>query len=147
MDISQTRSDSNVPIYEYRCNQCRRKTTVFVRSFSAAVEPACERCGSRDLARLISRFAVVRSEESRLEDLAGPSSLAGLDEDDPRSIAQWARRMGDAAGEDLGPEWDEMVDRMEAGELPDDLDGDGLDDGGWENGGETGHSHALEDGE
>lgn len=78
----------------------------------------------------MSRFAVVRSEESRLDDLADPAALGGLDEDDPRSVAQWARRMGDAVGEDLGPEWDEMVDRMEAGEMPDDLEGGGEDDGG-----------------
>jgi len=79
--------------------------------------------------------SVVRSEESRLESLADPSSLAGLDEDDPRSIARWMRTMSQETGEDLGPEFDEMVDRLEAGEDPEeiegslgDLGGQGLDD-------------------
>lgn len=117
-----------MPIYEYRCNACRRKTTVFVRSFSSPVEPVCEHCGGRDLSRLISRFAVMRSEESRLEDLADPTALGDLDESDPRSVARWARKMGESVGEELGPEWDEMIDRMEAGEMPDEAGdpGDGV---------------------
>jgi hypothetical protein len=84
---------------------------------------------------LVSLVSVVRSEESRLESLADPSSLAGLDEDDPRSIARWMRTMSQETGEDLGPEFDEMVDRLEAGEDPEeiesslgDLGGQGLDD-------------------
>jgi hypothetical protein len=71
----------------------------------------------------MSRVAVLRSEESHLEDLASESSLADLDESDPRSVARWARRMGREMGEDLGPEFHEMVERMEAGEMPDDGDG------------------------
>ena len=51
-----------------------------------------------------------------------------LDESDPRSMARWARRMGDQLGEDMGPEFDDMITRMEAGEMPDDDDGgDGSD--------------------
>lgn len=65
----------------------------------------------------------MRSEESRLESLADPSSLAGLDENDPRSLARWMRKMSRETGEDLGPEFDEMVDRMEAGESPEEIEG------------------------
>ena len=61
----------------------------------------------------------MKSEESRLEELADPSSLGDLDENDPKSVARWARKMGEQMGEDLGPEYDEMVDRLEAGEMPD----------------------------
>lgn len=62
----------------------------------------------------------MKSEETRLEELADPSSLSGLDENDPKSIAKWAKQMGSAMGEDMGPEYEEMIDRMEAGEMPDD---------------------------
>jgi hypothetical protein len=71
---------------------------------------------------LISRFAVLRSEDSRMDDLADPSMFGDVDEDDPRSVARWARRMGRELGEDMGPEYDEMIDRMEAGEMPDDVE-------------------------
>jgi len=127
-----------MPIYEYRCNDCRKRVTVYWRSFSE-VETArarCPACGSEDLTRLISRVALLRSEDSRLEDLADPSSLAGLDENDPKGMARWMRKMSREMGEDLGSEFDEVVDRLEAGESPEeieaampDLEGDeGFDD-------------------
>jgi len=62
----------------------------------------------------------MKSEESRLETMGDPANLGDLDEQDPRSVARWARRMGKEVGEDLGPEFDEMVDRMEAGDLNED---------------------------
>jgi hypothetical protein len=46
----------------------------------------------------------------------------------------WARRFSKQLGEDLGPEFDEMVDRLEAGEVPEELggesDGEDGEDGG-----------------
>lgn len=114
-----------MPIYEYRCNCCQRRVSIFQRSIQGAGPAVCSHCGSSDLTRLVSRVAVLRSEESHLEDLASEASLADLDERDPRSVARWARRMGREMGEDLGPEFDEMVERMEAGETPEDLDSEG----------------------
>lgn len=99
--------------------------TILQRSMKTSDEVACPMCGNRDLERLISRVAVVRSEESHLEDLTSGAALADLDENDPRSVARWARRMGGEMGEDLGPEFDEMVERMEAGEMPEELSEDG----------------------
>lgn len=62
----------------------------------------------------------MKSEESRLEELADPSSLlSDLDENDPKSVARWMRRMSREIGEDMGPEFDEAIDRIEAGEDPD----------------------------
>jgi hypothetical protein len=66
--------------------------------------------------------AVVRSEEARLEALADPSNLAGLDENDPRSLARWMRKMSNELGEDLGDEFNEVVDRLEAGESPEEIE-------------------------
>ena len=81
---------------------------------------------------MVSRVAVMKSEESRLEDLADPSALGGVDEDDPRSVARWARKMGEHMGDDVGDDFKEMVDQMEAGEMPDDGEGPmgGADDDG-----------------
>jgi putative FmdB family regulatory protein len=110
-----------MPLYEYHCNSCRRRVTL-LRSFSETSTPCCPRCDSEDLTRLVSRVAVVRSEESRLDALADPSSLAGLDESDPRSVARWMRKMSTEMGEDMGPEFDEMVDRLEAGESPEEIE-------------------------
>jgi hypothetical protein len=80
--------------------------------------PVCPTCDSQKLRRLISRVAVSRSEESRLSSLEDDSFLAGLDEEDPRSLGRAMRRMNQEMGEDLGPEFDEVVERLESGQSP-----------------------------
>jgi len=113
-----------MPIYEYTCNDCQRRVSVFWRSYSDSEvnPPRCPSCQGANLVRLISRVAVLRSEESRLDAMADPASLAGLDENDPRSMARWMRSMGSEMGEELGPEFDEVVDRLESGQSPDDIE-------------------------
>lgn len=115
---------TSMPIYEYRCQDCRRRVSVMWRTFSEAETGTarCPRCGSQNLARLVSKVRVIRSEESRLEDLADPGNLGDLDENDPRSVARWMRKMSDEVGEDMGPEFEEVVDRLEAGESPDEIE-------------------------
>jgi putative FmdB family regulatory protein len=114
-----------MPIYDYRCLDCRRRVSLFYQTFSGAesATPTCTSCGGGNLSRLVTRVALLKSEESRLDDMADPSMFGEIDEGDPRSMARWARKMGDSLGEDMGDDFNEMIDRMEAGELPDD-DGD-----------------------
>jgi hypothetical protein len=71
---------------------------------------------------MISRVAVVRSEDSRLDDLADPSMLGDLDEDDPKSIARWMRKMSAETGEDMPEEFDEVIDRLERGQTPEEIE-------------------------
>jgi putative FmdB family regulatory protein len=107
-----------MPIYEYRCADCKRRVSLLFQTFSAAsaATPACEFCGSRNLSRLVSRVFQLKSEDAQLDDLADPSNFGDLDENDPKSVARWARKLGQQMGEDLGDDWGEMVDRLEAGE-------------------------------
>ena len=117
-----------MPIYEFRCGRCRRRTSVFTRSIGGDVEAVCSHCGSNDMSRLISRVAVVHSEDDAFSSL-DESSLADVDENDPRSMARWVRSMSRQMGEPLDAEAEADLERMEAGEMPDDLgDGDGGDD-------------------
>jgi len=113
-----------MPIYEYRCNMCHSRVTILTRSFASAesVSPQCPHCGSKNLTRLISRVAVVHSEEARLESLTDPAMLSGLDENDPRSIGRWMRRMSQQMGEDLGDEFTEIADRLESGQTPEEIE-------------------------
>ncbi len=113
-----------MPIYEFRCNACRRRTSVFTRSIGAPVSAVCQHCGAADLHRLISRVAVLRSEDDSLSGL-DESSLDGIDESDPRSVARWVRKMSRQMGEPLDAEMEADLDRLEAGEMSDDLDEDG----------------------
>ncbi|WP_026370697.1 FmdB family zinc ribbon protein [Kallotenue papyrolyticum] len=125
-----------MPIYEYLCPACNGRFQKLVRGFNPPADLRCPRCGNREVRKAVSRFALAQSEEARLESLADPSALAGLDENDPQSIARWAKKMGKELGEDLGDDWDEMVDQM----LEEELNGGGEegehstppDDLGWD---------------
>lgn len=113
-----------MPIYEYTCTDCKRRVSLLWRSFADAQsrEAVCPRCGGTHLTRLISRVAVLRSEESRLDALADPSSMPDVDENDPKSLARFMRQMASETGEELGAEFDEVVGRLEAGEDPEDIE-------------------------
>ncbi len=114
-----------MPIYEYRCLDCKRRVSIFWRTFSEAEEgdksPVCPRCGKSNLTRLISRVRVIRSEESRL-DAMSDMDFPDLDENDPKSMGRWMRKMSAEVGEDLGPEFDEVVGRLESGEDPEEIE-------------------------
>ena len=121
-----------MPVYEYRCGSCRRRSSKLFRTFAEVATPACPYCGAapEQMTKLISRVAVMKSEESRLEALADPSMFSDVDENDPRSVARWARKLGESMGDDLPEDYGEMVDQLESGEMPDDVAGVGGDDGG-----------------
>jgi putative FmdB family regulatory protein len=115
-----------MPIYEYRCEKCRRITSILTTRVSEKVEAACAHCGGKKMSRLLSRFAMPRSEESRMESLADPSKMGGVDENDPKSVARMMKRMGKEMGDEFGgEEFDEAVEEMESGgDLSDDGSGD-----------------------
>ncbi len=100
-----------MPIYEYRCGDCRRKTTAVTLSVKEAVEPVCRHGGGTRPTKLVSRVAVRTPEESRLESLADPAALAGLDENDPKSVARWMKRLGREMGEEAGEDLDREIDQ------------------------------------
>lgn len=99
-----------MPIYEYRCGGCKKRLSLLIRNINNPAAPVCSHCGSREMTRLFSRFAVVKSEESRFERMADPSNFGDLDENDPKSVARWAKRMGKDLGEDMGDDFDEMME-------------------------------------
>ena len=103
-----------MPIYEYRCADCGKRSTFVTLSVRSAFESRCQACGSGNTKKLVSRVAVLRSEESRMESLADPSKLGGLDENDPGSVARWMKKMGREMGEDLGDDFEGEIDRAVA---------------------------------
>ncbi|HLF29193.1 MAG TPA: zinc ribbon domain-containing protein [Anaerolineae bacterium] len=116
-----------MPIYEYRCPNCKKRVSIFFRNLSSVDHAAarCPNCGSGGLLRLMSRVRVIRgsskSMDSDGEDF-GDEMLDGLDENDPRSMGRFMRKMAEESGEDLPPEFNEVVGRLEKGESPEDIE-------------------------
>jgi putative FmdB family regulatory protein len=109
-----------MPKYEFRCQNCNRKSalTFTFAEYDTALK-ICPHCQSQQMARIIRRVAIAKSEDSRMDALADDSIMAGLDEEDPRALGQFMRKMSSEMGEDLGDEFGEVVDRLEKGQSPD----------------------------
>jgi len=108
-----------MPRYDYRCQSCKKRSVIFqTYADYGRTKVKCPHCGSEELQRLIGRVRIARSEESRLDELSDPSDWGDVDENDPRSMARMMRKMGSELGEDMPGEFDEVVDRLEAGEDP-----------------------------
>ena len=115
-----------MPSYEYRCSNCKRRFEIFLTYHEYSSHSAvCPRCGSNQVQRRIGRIRIARSEDSRLENLADPANLEGL-EDDHKALGHMMRKMkselGSEMGEDIGPEFDEVVNRLEAGQSPEEIE-------------------------
>jgi putative FmdB family regulatory protein len=130
-----------MPNYDYICLDCHHRFDVFM-SFSeyGKRKVTCPNCQSANIRRGIPRVRVAKSEDSRLDDLSSdfsdPSALAGL-ENDPQAMGRMMRKMGNEMGEEMPPEFGEVVDRLEKGQSPEeiekempDLGDSGMGDGG-----------------
>jgi len=123
-----------MPIYEYRCASCHRKVSVFWRTFSSVDESTarCTFCGSAKLSKLASRVRVIRgggrSEDTSSMPAGGDmddsmmQEMGGLDENDPRSLGRFMRKMAADSGEEMGPEFNEIIGRLEKGEDPEKIE-------------------------
>lgn len=111
-----------MPNYPYTCLKCRKRFEVFMTFNEYGTRRVhCPHCQSDQVQRRITRVRVARSEESRMESLADPSMLDGL-EDDPKAMGRMMREMSHEMGEELGPEFDEVVDRLESGQSPEEIE-------------------------
>lgn len=99
-----------MPIYEYQCNPCGRRFSFLYGVTAGSTDPSCPKCQSKDLTRLFSRFATVRSPDAMLENLADPSKMGDLE--DPKALARWAKQVGGALGPEMGMDADGVVDEM-----------------------------------
>lgn len=130
-----------MPTYEFRCNSCKRKVSLTYKTYAAYDEAVhtCPRCGSTDLTRLISRVALKRPSLARLMsgDTADDSALDNIDDSDPRLLGRMLREMSEETGEGLGDEFEDVVNRLERGENPEDIEASLPGDEGEGLGGDT----------
>jgi len=112
-----------MPTYDYVCLACRQRFDVFLTYSEYGVKKvSCSLCGSADVKRRLNRVRVLKSDESRMEGMA--DDFTGLDglEDDPQALGSMMRRMGSQMGTDLPAEFNDVVDRLEAGQSPEQIE-------------------------
>ena len=111
-----------MPTYDYRCLECKKRFEVFIPYAEYGTRPvACPHCASVKVERRIGRVRIAHSSEARMEQMADPANLDALDQD-PRALGRMMREMSGEIGEEMGPEFDEVVSRLEKGESPEDIE-------------------------
>lgn len=126
-----------MPNYDYICRDCHQRFDVFMTFSEYGTRPVtCPHCKSKNVRRGVPRVRMAKSEESRLDslssDFSDPAALAGL-ENDPQAMGRMMRKMGKEMGEEIPPEFNEVVDRLEKGQSPEDIEKELPDLGGAEN--------------
>jgi putative FmdB family regulatory protein len=108
-----------MPIYEYWCKACGKKSSVFVRSISMGFTPRCDGCGSQGLERLVSGFAYHKSMKTIHEEGGEPTMFPRDDYyKDPRNIGRWTEKRLEELGIEMPEETRKMIDAAREGEMP-----------------------------
>ena len=107
-----------MPIYEFRCEDCQKKFSALIGMTAEPDDTRCPRCGSVKAWRLVSRFARLRTEDDRVEDLADEIEISG-EPDSPSKMREKMKDMGKALDEDMSDEMEEMFEADMEGKLED----------------------------
>lgn len=112
-----------MPTYDFICNDCKQRFEIFLSYSEYGKKPApCSHCGSVNTRRRMTRVRIAKSDESRFDSMESEmGNLEGL-EDDPKALGKMMRKMGNEMGEDLPPEFDDVVDRLESGQSPEEIE-------------------------
>lgn len=128
-----------MPTYDFICNDCNQRFDIFMTYSEYGTKPViCSRCGSENTRRRMTRVRIAKSEETRMDSLEsefGNMDMEGL-EDDPKALGRMMRKMGKEMGEELPPEFDDVVDRLESGQSPKEIESALPDLGGGDMGGD-----------
>jgi putative FmdB family regulatory protein len=107
-----------MPVYEFFCPACRKKSSFLVRNAST-FEPKCSICGSADVARIISTFAYHKSLQTIHEESGDPGMYSSPDYyKDPRNIGRWAEKKFNDMGMEMPNEIQQKIQAAREGELP-----------------------------
>jgi putative FmdB family regulatory protein len=107
-----------MPVYEFRCRSCQKKSSFFVRSVSESPSPVCPVCGSRELSRLISSFAYHKSLATIHEESGEPDSPGADYYKDPRNIGRWTEKKFDEMGMEMPSQVQDMIQAAREGDMP-----------------------------
>ncbi len=112
-----------MPTYDFICNNCQQRFDVFMTFAEYGKKKvACTFCKSTNVRRRMTKVRIAKSEESRMESMANDfSGFEGL-EDDPKAMGRMMRKMGKEMGEEMPSEFDEVVDRLESGQSPEEIE-------------------------
>ena len=112
-----------MPTYDFICNTCSQRFDIFLTYAEYGKTPVyCAHCKSADVRRRMTKVRIAKTEEGRMESLAENfSGFEGLEEN-PAKLGRMMKKIGREMGEELPAGFDEVVDRLEAGQSPEEIE-------------------------
>ena len=108
-----------MPIYEYRCQDCAKLSSFFLRSINSQVTPVCSHCQSKDMERRMSSFATGKTVSSVHESFGPGSQHRSPDYySDPRNIGRGVEDTFRKHGMDMPQTVRDNIDAARSGETP-----------------------------
>lgn len=112
-----------MPTYDFICNSCEQRFDVFMTFNEYGTKTVhCTHCNSEDVRRRMTKVRIAKTEDSRMETMAENFSGFESMEEDPKALGEMMRKMGNTMGEDLPPEFDEVVERLESGQSAEEIE-------------------------
>lgn len=114
-----------MPTYDFICNACRQRFDIFLTFAEYGKKTVhCSHCNSSDVRRRMTKVRIAKTQDQRYASMADEfESFAGLD-GDPKALGQMMKNMGKELGEDLPPEFNEVVERLDDGQSPEEIESD-----------------------
>jgi len=110
-----------MPIYEYRCNRCKKVfSQLFLNSKETQIAK-CKYCNAKEVTRLLSSFSIHQTEESRLKNVDTTRRHSDEFYKDSRNVGLWTKKRMKELGVDLGPKIDEIVEKGRTGKILDEV--------------------------
>ncbi len=127
-----------MPIYEFYCIACNGIFNFFSKTVNTHKFPNCPKCGLGEMTKIVSSFSAPTGkkgtndsefpdiEENRLEKAIGylAEKADKINEGDSREAADLMRKFSDMTGVNLGEKMSDALDRLEAGDDPDQIEAD-----------------------
>lgn len=111
-----------MPIFEYQCAACGRVGSHVILGTERKSRPRCPHCGSARTRRVMSSFAMIESESSRLANLDTGKGREDSYYRDSRNVGLWAKKRAQQMGVDLGPKFEETIEQARTGKLIKDME-------------------------
>jgi putative FmdB family regulatory protein len=111
-----------MPIYEFICQNCHRRTSFLIRAASAPFVLKCSFCGNANLSRVISGFAYHKSLKTVWEESGEPTMHP--DDSyyrDPRNIGRRVEKKFQDMGQEMPAQIQEEIRAAREGVLPEPL--------------------------
>src|ERR1017187_6695623 len=107
-----------MPIFEYECSRCGLVSLHVIMGSSRRRERrVCPECGSARLRGVMSSFAVVESESSRIASFDASKARADSFYRASRNVGLWAKKRAKEMGVDLGSKFEATVEKARSGKL------------------------------